>query len=202
MKGNAINNCPGSTGVSWSVPGKVGGHDHLPTHNICHAWHRACLLGWLRVCAIRALVQQMYQPFQDCCTYWAIYRTAYCPGPASTRLRSTCCPVWKRTSRLPRAHGAAICQPPCQNGGSYTDVDECGAGGGTCPPYCVNTSNSYWCQCQEGYSPSADAMLCLPNTVEEEVQRLWPRVDVLDTGCLTPAASWLTPSGSWTALTL
>lgn len=83
-------------------------------HGTEHVYWAGC-----RVCAIRALVQQMYQPFQDCCTYWAIYRTAYRPGPASTRLRSACRPGWKRTSRLPRVRGAAMCQSPCQNGGSY-----------------------------------------------------------------------------------
>ncbi|XP_077918164.1 epidermal growth factor-like protein 7 isoform X2 [Halichoerus grypus] len=76
----------------------------------------------------------------------------------------------------------AICQPPCQNGGScvqpgrchcpagwqgdtcQTDVDECRARGGTCPQHCVNTAGSYWCQCWEGHSPSADGVLCLPKT--------------------------------------
>ncbi|XP_032492245.1 epidermal growth factor-like protein 7 isoform X4 [Phocoena sinus] len=74
----------------------------------------------------------------------------------------------------------AICQPPCQNGGScvqpgrchcpagwqgdtcQTDVDECRAGGGGCPQRCVNTVGSYWCQCREGHSPSVDGALCLP----------------------------------------
>ncbi|XP_077918167.1 epidermal growth factor-like protein 7 isoform X5 [Halichoerus grypus] len=108
----------------------------------------------------------------------------------------------------------AICQPPCQNGGScvqpgrchcpagwqgdtcQTDVDECRARGGTCPQHCVNTAGSYWCQCWEGHSPSADGVLCLPKTgaprvapnpttgvdsaVEEEVQRLRSRVDMLE----------------------
>ncbi|XP_040488147.1 epidermal growth factor-like protein 7 isoform X2 [Ursus maritimus] len=145
-----------------------------------------------------------------------IYRTAYrrSPGLAAPRPRYACCPGWKRTSGLPRACGAAVCQPPCQNGGScvqpgrchcpagwqgdtcQTDVDECRAGGGTCPQHCVNTAGSYWCQCREGHGPSAEGVPCLPergtprvapnpttgtdSAVEEEVRRLRSRVDVLE----------------------
>ncbi|XP_023556157.1 epidermal growth factor-like protein 7 isoform X2 [Octodon degus] len=108
----------------------------------------------------------------------------------------------------------AICQPPCGNGGScvrpghcrcpagwkgstcHTDVDECGSGGAGCPQGCVNTVGSYWCQCWEGHSPSADGTRCLPtaepprvtpNTVagvdtvaRAEVQRLQARVEALE----------------------
>ncbi|XP_070107115.1 epidermal growth factor-like protein 7 isoform X26 [Equus przewalskii] len=109
----------------------------------------------------------------------------------------------------------AVCQPPCQNGGvcvqpgrchcpagwrgdtCQTDVDECSAGRGGCPQRCVNTAGSYWCQCWEGHSPSADGAICLPkrgtarvphphpttgvdSEVKEEVQRLRSRVDVLE----------------------
>nr|XP_005605986.1 epidermal growth factor-like protein 7 isoform X5 [Equus caballus] len=146
-----------------------------------------------------------------------IYRTAYrrSPGPAPARPRYACCPGWKRTSGLPGACGAAVCQPPCQNGGvcvqpgrchcpagwrgdtCQTDVDECSAGRGGCPQRCVNTAGSYWCQCWEGHSPSADGAICLPkrgtarvphphpttgvdSEVKEEVQRLRSRVDVLE----------------------
>lgn len=42
------------------------------------------------------------------------------------------------------------------------DVDECSAGRGGCPQRCVNTAGSYWCQCWEGHSPSADGAICLP----------------------------------------
>ncbi|XP_070107116.1 epidermal growth factor-like protein 7 isoform X27 [Equus przewalskii] len=108
-----------------------------------------------------------------------------------------------------------VCQPPCQNGGvcvqpgrchcpagwrgdtCQTDVDECSAGRGGCPQRCVNTAGSYWCQCWEGHSPSADGAICLPkrgtarvphphpttgvdSEVKEEVQRLRSRVDVLE----------------------
>ncbi|XP_046519220.1 epidermal growth factor-like protein 7 isoform X3 [Equus quagga] len=110
-----------------------------------------------------------------------IYRTAYrrSPGPAPARPRYACCPGWKRTSGLPGACGV-VCQPPCQNGGvcvqpgrchcpagwrgdtCQTDVDECSAGQGGCPQRCVNTAGSYWCQCWEGHSPSADGAICLP----------------------------------------
>ncbi|KAM5183434.1 epidermal growth factor-like protein 7 isoform 7-T8 [Callospermophilus lateralis] len=108
----------------------------------------------------------------------------------------------------------AICQPPCGNGGScvhpghchcpagwqgdtcQTDVDECSTGGAGCPQRCVNTAGSYWCQCWEGHSPSADGTLCLPkggpprvapgsttgvdSMVREEVRQLQSRVDMLE----------------------
>ncbi|XP_032117723.1 epidermal growth factor-like protein 7 isoform X1 [Sapajus apella] len=144
-----------------------------------------------------------------------IYRTAYrrSPGLAPARPQYACCPGWKRTSGLPGACGAAICQPPCRNGGScvqpghcrcpagwqgdtcQSDVDECRAGRGRCPQRCVNTAGSYWCQCWEGHSLSADGTFCVPkggpprlapnptgvdSTMKEEVQRLQSRVDLLE----------------------
>uniref|UniRef100_A0A452VEQ1 Epidermal growth factor-like protein 7 n=1 Tax=Ursus maritimus TaxID=29073 RepID=A0A452VEQ1_URSMA len=184
---------------------------------------RVCATGAPRGPESESFVQRVYQPFlttcdghRACSTYRTIYRTAYrrSPGLAAPRPRYACCPGWKRTSGLPRACGAAVCQPPCQNGGScvqpgrchcpagwqgdtcQTDVDECRAGGGTCPQHCVNTAGSYWCQCREGHGPSAEGVPCLPergtprvapnpttgtdSAVEEEVRRLRSRVDVLE----------------------
>uniref|UniRef100_A0A8C0SP98 Epidermal growth factor-like protein 7 n=2 Tax=Canis lupus familiaris TaxID=9615 RepID=A0A8C0SP98_CANLF len=184
---------------------------------------RVCAIGAPRGPESESFVQRVYQPFlttcdghRACSTYRTIYRTAYrhSSGPASPRPRYACCPGWKRTSGHPMACGAAICQPPCQNGGScvqpgrchcpagwqgntcQTDVDECSAGGSSCPQCCVNTAGSYWCQCREGHNPSTDGVLCLPErgtprvapnptagvdtAVEEEVQRLRSRVDVLE----------------------
>ncbi|XP_045145152.1 epidermal growth factor-like protein 7 isoform X3 [Echinops telfairi] len=150
-----------------------------------------------RVCAAstpggegsESFMQRIYQPFlttcdghRACSTYRTIYRTAYRrrPGPAPARPRYTCCPGWKRTGGLPGACGAAVCQPPCQNGGRcvqpgrchcpagwqgntcQTDVDECRFGRGGCPQHCVNTAGSYQCQCQEGHRLSADRALCVP----------------------------------------
>ncbi|XP_070107089.1 epidermal growth factor-like protein 7 isoform X14 [Equus przewalskii] len=184
---------------------------------------RVCAIGVPRGPVSESFVQRVYQPFlttcdghRACSTYRTIYRTAYrrSPGPAPARPRYACCPGWKRTSGLPGACGA-VCQPPCQNGGvcvqpgrchcpagwrgdtCQTDVDECSAGRGGCPQRCVNTAGSYWCQCWEGHSPSADGAICLPkrgtarvphphpttgvdSEVKEEVQRLRSRVDVLE----------------------
>ncbi|XP_013362154.1 PREDICTED: epidermal growth factor-like protein 7 isoform X3 [Chinchilla lanigera] len=136
-----------------------------------------------------SFAQRVYQPFlttcdghRACSTYRTIYRTAYRHGPvlAPARPRFACCPGWKRTGGLPGACATAICQPPCGNGGScvwpgrchcpagwqgntcHKDVDECSSGGAGCPQGCVNTVGSYWCQCWEGHSPSADGMSCLP----------------------------------------
>ncbi|XP_054440772.1 epidermal growth factor-like protein 7 isoform X3 [Pteronotus mesoamericanus] len=193
------------------------------TERVYRPGRRVCAVGAPRGPVSESFVQRVYQPFlttcdgpRVCSTYRTIYRTAYrrSPGPAPTRPRYACCPGWKRTSGLPEACGAAICQPPCQNGGScvqpghcrcpagwqgdtcQTDVDECSAGGGGCLHRCVNTVGSYWCQCREGHSPSAGgapspprrgAPRVAPNptrgvdsVVEEEVQRLRSRVDVLE----------------------
>ncbi|XP_054440770.1 epidermal growth factor-like protein 7 isoform X1 [Pteronotus mesoamericanus] len=152
------------------------------TERVYRPGRRVCAVGAPRGPVSESFVQRVYQPFlttcdgpRVCSTYRTIYRTAYrrSPGPAPTRPRYACCPGWKRTSGLPEACGAAICQPPCQNGGScvqpghcrcpagwqgdtcQTDVDECSAGGGGCLHRCVNTVGSYWCQCREGHSPSA-----------------------------------------------
>ncbi|XP_046519341.1 epidermal growth factor-like protein 7 isoform X13 [Equus quagga] len=100
-----------------------------------------------------------------------------CPSPSCNACTSPFSPP--ATGTEPAAH-TAVCQPPCQNGGvcvqpgrchcpagwrgdtCQTDVDECSAGQGGCPQRCVNTAGSYWCQCWEGHSPSADGAICLP----------------------------------------
>ncbi|XP_014637798.1 PREDICTED: epidermal growth factor-like protein 7 isoform X2 [Ceratotherium simum simum] len=167
----------------WFLVLAVGGTEH-----VYRPGRRVCAIRVPRGPVSESFVQRVYQPFlttcdghRACSTYRTIYRTAYrrSPGPAPARPRYACCPGWKRTSGLPGACGA-VCQPPCQNGGScvqpgrchcpagwrgdtcQTDVDECSAGGGGCPQHCVNTAGSYWCQCWEGHSPSADGVICLP----------------------------------------
>uniref|UniRef100_A0A8C0MAT9 Epidermal growth factor-like protein 7 n=1 Tax=Canis lupus familiaris TaxID=9615 RepID=A0A8C0MAT9_CANLF len=168
----------------WFLVLAVGGTEH-----VFRPGRRVCAIGAPRGPESESFVQRVYQPFlttcdghRACSTYRTIYRTAYrhSSGPASPRPRYACCPGWKRTSGHPMACGAAICQPPCQNGGScvqpgrchcpagwqgntcQTDVDECSAGGSSCPQCCVNTAGSYWCQCREGHNPSTDGVLCLP----------------------------------------
>ncbi|XP_061290078.1 epidermal growth factor-like protein 7 isoform X1 [Bos javanicus] len=99
------------------------------------------------------------------------------PSPSCSVYTSPSSPP--ATATVPAAP-TAICQPPCQNGGScvqpgrchcpagwqgnacQTDVDECSAGEGGCPQRCVNTAGSYWCQCWEGHRPSVDRAVCLP----------------------------------------
>uniref|UniRef100_A0A8D1KU38 Epidermal growth factor-like protein 7 n=1 Tax=Sus scrofa TaxID=9823 RepID=A0A8D1KU38_PIG len=168
----------------WFLVLAAGGTEH-----VYRPGRRVCVVGVPRGPVSESFVQRVYQPFlttcdgyRACSTYRTIYRTAYrrSPGPAPARPRYACCPGWKRTSGLPGACGAAICHPPCQNGGScvrpgrchcpagwrgdtcQTDVDECSAGGGGCPQHCVNTAGSYWCHCPEGHSPSVDRAFCLP----------------------------------------
>ncbi|XP_057581004.1 epidermal growth factor-like protein 7 isoform X4 [Hippopotamus amphibius kiboko] len=143
---------------------------------------RVCVLGAPRAAVSESFVQRVYQPFlttcdgyRACSTYRTLYRTAYrrSPGPAAARPRYACCPGWKRTSGLPGACAAAICQPPCQNGGScvqpgrchcpagwrgdtcQTDVDDCGAAGGGRPQRCISAAGGHWCPCREGHGPSA-----------------------------------------------
>uniref|UniRef100_A0A8C6QYI8 Epidermal growth factor-like protein 7 n=2 Tax=Nannospalax galili TaxID=1026970 RepID=A0A8C6QYI8_NANGA len=204
--------------VAWFLVLTAGGTQHVYRPS-----RRVCAVGVAKGPVSESFVQRVYQPFlttcdghRACSTYRTIYRTAYrrSPGPAPARPRYVCCPGWKRTSGLPGACGAAICQPPCGNGGSciepgrchcpvgwqgdtcQTDVDECGTGQASCPQHCVNTVGSFWCQCWEGYSPSADRTLCLPNMgpsriapnpttgvdsmVREDMRRLQARVDVLE----------------------
>ncbi|XP_059957388.1 epidermal growth factor-like protein 7 isoform X1 [Mesoplodon densirostris] len=168
----------------WFLVLAAGGTEH-----VYRPGRKVCVIGAPRGPVSESFVQRVYQPFlttcdgyRACSTYRTLYKTAYrrSPGPAPARPRYACCPGWKRTSGLPGSCGAAICQPPCQNGGScvqpgrchcpagwqgntcQTDVDECRAGGGGCPQRCVNTAGSYWCQCREGHSPSVDGALCLP----------------------------------------
>ncbi|XP_058528980.1 epidermal growth factor-like protein 7 isoform X2 [Ochotona princeps] len=157
------------------------------TQPVYRPGRRVCAVGTSRGPVSESFVQRVYQPFlttcdghRACSTYRTLYRTAYRRSSAPARPRYACCPGWQRTSRLPGVCAAAVCQPPCQNGGScvqpgqchcpagwqgdtcQTDVDECSAGGGGCPQSCVNTAGSYHCQCSEGHSPSADGRLCVP----------------------------------------
>uniref|UniRef100_A0AC11EBG2 Uncharacterized protein n=2 Tax=Ovis aries TaxID=9940 RepID=A0AC11EBG2_SHEEP len=168
----------------WFLVLAVGSAEH-----VYRPGRRVCVVGAPQGPMSESFVQRVYQPFlttcdgyRACSTYRTLYRTAYRrhPGPAPSRPRYACCPGWKRTGGVPGACGAAICQPPCQNGGScvqpgrchcpagwqgdacQTDVDECSAGGGGCPQHCVNTAGSYWCQCWEGHRPSVDGAVCLP----------------------------------------
>ncbi|KAM5298563.1 epidermal growth factor-like protein 7 [Ctenodactylus gundi] len=202
----------------WFLVLAVGGTEHVYRPS-----RRVCAIGAARVPESESFVQRVYQPFlttcdghRACSTYRTIYRTAYRRSPrlAPTRSRYACCPGWKRTTGLPGACGAAVCQPPCENGGRcvqpgrchcpagwqgntcQTDVDECHSRGAPCPQHCVNTAGSYWCQCWEGHSPSADGTHCLPtggppsvtpspitavdSEAREEVQRLQTRVSVLE----------------------
>lgn len=69
------------------------------------------------------------------------------------------------------------------------DVDECSVGGSGCPQRCVNTVGSYWCQCQEGHSPSADGELCLPTRGTPGVAPS-PTRGKLPTGPTLAAAPW------------
>ncbi|XP_012500103.1 PREDICTED: epidermal growth factor-like protein 7 isoform X2 [Propithecus coquereli] len=169
----------------WLLVLGAGGTEH-----VYRPGRRVCAIGVPQGPVPESFVQRVYQPFlttcdghRACSTYRTIYRTAYrhSPAPAPARPRYACCPGWKRSGGLPRACGA-VCQPPCQNGGScvqpgrcrcpagwqgdtcQSDVDECSTGGGGCPQRCVNTEGSYWCQGWEGHSPcpSADGTLCLP----------------------------------------
>nr|AAF01322.1 NOTCH4-like protein [Mus musculus]AAP74732.1 EGF-like domain 7 [Mus musculus]BAE23983.1 unnamed protein product [Mus musculus] len=158
------------------------------TEHVYRPSRRVCTVGISGGSISETFVQRVYQPYlttcdghRACSTYRTIYRTAYrrSPGVTPARPRYACCPGWKRTSGLPGACGAAICQPPCGNGGScirpghcrcpvgwqgdtcQTDVDECSTGEASCPQRCVNTVGSYWCQGWEGQSPSADGTRCL-----------------------------------------
>ncbi|XP_036983647.2 epidermal growth factor-like protein 7 isoform X2 [Artibeus jamaicensis] len=202
----------------WPLVLAAGGAE-----NIFRPGRRVCAVGAPRGPVSESFAQRVYQPFlttcdgpRVCSSYRTIYRTAYrrSPGPAPSRPRYACCPGWKTTGGLPAACGAAICQPPCQNGGScvqpgrcrcpagwrgdtcQTDVDGHGAGEGGCPHCCANTLGSRWCQCPEGHGLSASGKLSPPrrgtprvapnpdkgvdSVVEEEVQRLRSRVDVLE----------------------
>ncbi|XP_045052920.2 epidermal growth factor-like protein 7 isoform X1 [Desmodus rotundus] len=163
---------------------------------------------------LRRAPSLQHVPVRGCCHHATIYRTAYrrSPGPTPARPRYACCPGWKRTGRLPGACGAAICQPPCQNGGSCVQPGRChcpagwqgdtcqtdghGAGGGVCPHRCANAVGSDCCRCPEGHGPSTGGKLSPPrrgtpevapnpdkgvdSVMEEEVQRLRSRVDVLE----------------------
>ncbi|XP_017655808.1 epidermal growth factor-like protein 7 isoform X7 [Nannospalax galili] len=149
--------------VAWFLVLTAGGTQHVYRPS-----RRVCAVGVAKGPVSESFVQRVYQPFlttcdghRACSTYRTIYRTAYrrSPGPAPARPRYVCCPGWKRTSGLPGACGAAICQPPCGNGGSCIEPGRC-----HCPVGWQGDT------CQTG----VDSM------VREDMRRLQARVDVLE----------------------
>eukprot|EP00069_Balaena_mysticetus_P000848 bmy_14812T0 len=113
----------------WFLVLAAGGTEH-----VYRPGRRVCVIGAPGGPVSESFVQRVYQPFlttcdgyRACSTYRTLYRTAYrrSPGPAPARPRYACCPGWKRTSGLPGSCGAAVCQPPCQNGGSCVQPGRC-----------------------------------------------------------------------------
>lgn len=209
--------------VAWFLVLAAGGtteHVYRPSRRVCTVGVSGGSISETFVQRVYQPYLTTCDGHRACSTYRTIYRTAYrtayrhSPGLTPSRPRYACCPGWKRTNGLPGACGAAICQPPCGNEGRcirpgrcrcpvgwqgdtcQIDVDECSTGEARCPQRCVNTVGSYWCQCWEGQSPSADGVLCLPkegpslvapsptpgvdSVVREEVYKLQARVDVLE----------------------
>ncbi|XP_011840473.1 PREDICTED: epidermal growth factor-like protein 7 isoform X3 [Mandrillus leucophaeus] len=147
----------------WLLVLAAGGTEHA-----YRPGRRVCAVGAHGDPVSESFVQRVYQPFlttcdghRACSTYRTIYRTAYrrSPGLAPARPRYACCPGWKRTSGLPGACGAAICQPPCRNGGSCIQPGRC-----RCPAGWQGDT------CQSG----------VDSAMKEEVQRLQSRVDLLE----------------------
>ncbi|XP_016066525.1 PREDICTED: epidermal growth factor-like protein 7 isoform X2 [Miniopterus natalensis] len=147
----------------WFLVLAAGGTEH-----VYRPGRRVCAVGVPQGPVSESFVQRVYQPFlttcdghRVCSTYRTIYKTAYrrSPGLAPPRPHYACCPGWKRTGGVPRACRAAICQPPCQNGGSCVQPGRC-----RCPAGWQGDS------CQTG----------VDREVKEEVQRLRSRVDVLE----------------------
>ncbi|XP_010371018.1 epidermal growth factor-like protein 7 isoform X3 [Rhinopithecus roxellana] len=147
----------------WLLVLAAGGTEHA-----YRPGRRVCTVGAHGDPVSESFVQRVYQPFlttcdghRACSTYRTIYRIAYrrSPGLAPARPRYTCCPGWKRTSGLPGACGAAICQPPCRNGGSCIQPGRC-----RCPAGWQGDI------CQSG----------VDSAMKEEVQRLQSRVDLLE----------------------
>ncbi|XP_069330911.1 epidermal growth factor-like protein 7 isoform X4 [Eulemur rufifrons] len=149
--------------LAWLLVVGAGSAEH-----VYRPGRRVCAVGVPQGPISESFVQRVYQPFlttcdghRACSTYRTIYRTAYrhSPGPAPARPRYACCPGWKRTRGLPGACGAAVCQPPCQNGGSCVQPGHC-----RCPAGWQGDT------CQSG----------VDSAVKEEVRRLQSRVDLLE----------------------
>ncbi|XP_045429877.1 epidermal growth factor-like protein 7 isoform X4 [Pipistrellus kuhlii] len=234
---------------------------------------RVCAVGVPRGPVTESFLQPVYQPFlttcgghRACSTYRTIYKTAYRrrAGPAPAWPRYVCCPGWTRAPGLPGACRAAICQPPCQNGGRCVQPGRChcpaGWQGGSCQtgearapgegPRVASAGHPFpqtWMSAARrgaavpsGVSTrpgatgasagrgTAPLRTGRPRAPQEELPgrcrrrcrgcghgwtcwsrscswcwtpcTAWPRGH-WTRGCGTPAASWCTPSSSWTAST-
>ncbi|XP_054853395.1 epidermal growth factor-like protein 7 [Eublepharis macularius] len=157
-------------------------HSFLPGRRVCSAEVQSRTVSFLV-----SSVHPVYQPYltmcqgqRVCSTYSTTYkvsrRWAY---QTVSQLAYRCCPGWRWVNGHSwRGCNAAICHPPCQNGGKclfpnecacpagwtgrccQTDVDECAGGRHGCSQACSNVAGSYSCRCQQGHMLRADGKTC------------------------------------------
>ncbi|XP_028647295.1 epidermal growth factor-like protein 7 [Erpetoichthys calabaricus] len=162
-----------------------------------------------------SFIQPVYKPYlticgdhQVCSSYRTTYVVSYrqVTRPESSPPLFECCPGWK--SARPPGCNQALCQQPCEHGGScvwpnkcacpagwtgqlcHTDVDECAVGSHGCSQRCRNTPGSYQCSCRDGYQLDSDGHTCQANNRTEQnrtgrrwtaaVQELRGRVELLE----------------------
>ncbi|KAG8447523.1 hypothetical protein GDO86_014865 [Hymenochirus boettgeri] len=134
----------------------------------------------------QSFVQPVHKPIMTLCegkrvcsTYRTTYRVSYRQVTKRTsHPLYTCCPGWKKTETYSHTCNRALCQLPCQNGGTCVslnicectagwsgiycqkDVDECKSGAHRCSQLCVNSAGSFHCECVDGYQLAGDGKTC------------------------------------------
>ncbi|XP_041036543.1 epidermal growth factor-like protein 7 [Carcharodon carcharias] len=152
--------------------------------------------GGRHVCSVQTMrvplvytetfIQPVYKPYITMCEGYRVcstYRTTYKTASREVRreiLQTVyeCCPGWRKKQAHVSNCELAICDKPCQNGGSCSypdtctchpgwtgrtcaiDVDECHTRLPLCSQRCANTLGSYRCQCLVGYTLMADGRSC------------------------------------------
>ncbi|KAE8585228.1 hypothetical protein XENTR_v10021251 [Xenopus tropicalis] len=140
-------------------------------------------------------IQPKYQPYLTTCQGYRAcskYRTVYTVSVRQMkkellRVKSVCCPGWKKKEPTSEDCEEALCHKPCQNGGTcvkpnmcrcpagwggrycHVDIDECRRPSKPCPQLCINTRGSYRCECQPGFTLGEDGKSCTENKAPSQL---------------------------------
>ncbi|XP_067881626.1 epidermal growth factor-like protein 7 isoform X4 [Heterodontus francisci] len=131
-------------------------------------------------------IQPVYKPYitlcegrRVCSTYRTIYKVTWREvRRVAYQTEYQCCPGWRKKHSQDTTCEIAICDKPCENGGSCNslhtcncrpgwagstcsiDVNECRSRVQLCGQRCVNTPGSYRCKCLPGYTLNVDGRSC------------------------------------------
>ncbi|XP_067881624.1 epidermal growth factor-like protein 7 isoform X3 [Heterodontus francisci] len=138
---------------------------------ITKMWALCLALGLVLSSSLRVSCQHLQGRTIYKVTWREVRRVAY-------QTEYQCCPGWRKKHSQDTTCEIAICDKPCENGGSCNslhtcncrpgwagstcsiDVNECRSRVQLCGQRCVNTPGSYRCKCLPGYTLNVDGRSC------------------------------------------